>query len=159
MKANRYVIIPAVVLYDHELSDRQKLLVGVVNNLSNYKGYCFASNDYLCRALNCQTRSLQRDLDFLIDKKYLLRQIERNEKNEVVRRILHVVSDLTGGDVTDDATPPVMDDAYKNKEYNNKIDLLYTKAYEEAWNSYEKRGVKLTAARAFQNYLKKTNKN
>ena len=45
-KSSYYAIIPAVVRYDNELTDKAKLLYGEITCLSNKEGYCFATNNY-----------------------------------------------------------------------------------------------------------------
>ena len=53
MNHSFYVTITAKILLDKSLTDRQKLLLALISNLSNERGFCFASNDYLAKCLNC----------------------------------------------------------------------------------------------------------
>lgn len=46
IKSNYYAIIPAVVRYYNELTDKAKLLYGEITCLSSKEGYCFATNNY-----------------------------------------------------------------------------------------------------------------
>jgi hypothetical protein len=152
-KPNRYVVIPARVLFDKRLSDKQKILLGVINNLSSWKGYCFASNEYLSRAIGCSIRTLQREIDMLVRAGYILREIERNEAGGE-KRLLHVLdqppmTSMTPPRVNDD-TPPVSSMTPIITNTNNKdYFTLYTHDFEEVWEAYEKVGVKMTAAKAW----------
>ena len=57
--------IPARVLFDREISDRAKLLYGLISCMSNSYGFAFAKNSTLMRYLNVEERSLQRTLKHL----------------------------------------------------------------------------------------------
>ena len=59
--------IPARVLFDREISDRAKLLYGLISCMSNSYGFAFAKNSTLMRYLNVEERSLQRTLKQLLD--------------------------------------------------------------------------------------------
>lgn len=122
MHRNWYAVLTADVLYDKNLTSRQKLLVAVVANLSNEKGYCFASNDYLAELLNCGVRSLQRDLEAL-EGKYLGRVLQVDKNGKTTSRALTPVSNMTPPRVTGDTPPRVKYDTHNNKEYNNKVNI------------------------------------
>lgn len=63
--------IPARVLFDREISDRAKLLYGLISCMSNSYGFAFAKNSTLMRYLNVEERSLQRTLKQLLDSGYI----------------------------------------------------------------------------------------
>lgn len=63
--------IPARVLFDREISDRAKLLYGLISCMSNSYGFAFAKNSTLMRYLNVEERSLQRTLKQLLDGGYI----------------------------------------------------------------------------------------
>lgn len=67
---NFWSFIPPWVLSNDELSPLEKMLFGRVLALSNRDGYCWASNEYLCKYI-CSVRSVQRTLTVLINKKLI----------------------------------------------------------------------------------------
>ena len=46
MSKEKFIVIPAQVLYDKELRPIAKLLYGEIRGLTEKEGFCFASNDY-----------------------------------------------------------------------------------------------------------------
>ena len=46
IKSSYYSILPAVVRYDKDLTDKAKLLYSEITCLCNKEGYCFATNNY-----------------------------------------------------------------------------------------------------------------
>ena len=130
---NWYAVITADVLYDNEITARQKLLIAVISNLSNAKGYCFASNAKLAEYTNTSVRTLQRDLE-TIEGKYINRVTKLKSNGEVEFRALTPVyvdktpmspmsppvSVVTPPHDTHDTTPHVTSVIHNNKETNNK---------------------------------------
>ena len=155
MKKNWYAVITADVLYDETLSARQKILVAVISNLSNEKGYCFASNGYLAKICNTSTRSIQRDLQVL-EEKYIGRVVKLKSDGKVEFRALTPTTKMTPPHDTDDTPPrdsgvtPPHDTGvtYNNKEDNNK--LLNNKnniqfiPFDQFWSLYNKKTGKIT---------------
>jgi len=90
---NQYSIIPASVLLSKELSSTEKLLIGVISNLSNIKGYCFASNHYLGECLGISKHSVRRVIADLEQKGVLGRIVKLNNRNEVEVRCLTINPD------------------------------------------------------------------
>lgn len=82
-----YAIIPAPVLFDRGLSDRAKLLYGLISSMCNHKGFCWAKNETLARYLGTDSdRTVRRLLGELKDKGYL--QVEQSNVNgNTLRRI------------------------------------------------------------------------
>lgn len=90
---NQYSIIPASVLLSKELSSTEKLLIGVISNLSNIKGYCFASNHYLGECLGLSKHTVRRVIADLEQKGVLGRVVKLNNRNEVEVRCLTINPD------------------------------------------------------------------
>lgn len=104
MSHNWYAVITAPVLLSKELTDKQKLLIALISNLSNEKGYCFATNKYLSECLNCSERYIQENLSALESKNLLGRVTVVNSKKEVdYRAIMLSVENLTP---TNHSSPP-----------------------------------------------------
>lgn len=96
MNHNWYAVITAPVLLSKDLTDKQKLLIALIGNLSNEKGYCFAGNKYLSDCLNCSERYIQENISVLEEKKILGRVIKLNDKKEVeYRAVMLTLETLT----------------------------------------------------------------
>lgn len=92
---NYYAIIPADVRYDTELSANEKLLYSEISALTNKVGYCYATNTYFADLYNVDKRTIQRWIENLAHKGYIIVDVERDEKNAVVKRIIHLVTKLS----------------------------------------------------------------
>lgn len=97
-----YAIIPANIRYDQELSANAKLLYGEITALCNEKGFCWASNEYFEELYGVGKRSVQRWIDSLVDRGYLLRNFLHNETGALVGRCLSISQNLPEGVVTFD---------------------------------------------------------
>ncbi len=86
-----YAVITADILFDKRLSDKQKLLVAVISNLSNEKGYCFASNAYLAQMLDCDKLTISRNISTLEEFGYINRVLILESTGDVKIRCLTVV--------------------------------------------------------------------
>lgn len=76
-----FLIIPAFIADDPEIDDSTAILFGRLVALSNQKGYCWASNEYLSNLTRVKDRELQNRLKVLEDKGYLKRVITKNGFN------------------------------------------------------------------------------
>jgi len=47
-----------IILKDIKLNSTDKLVYGLIGTLSNQKGYCYATNDYIARQLNLSKRTI-----------------------------------------------------------------------------------------------------
>jgi Helix-turn-helix domain len=86
MNHSFYVTITARILLNKDLTDKQKILLALISNLSNERGYCFASNEYLANCLNCSVTSVRDNLRLLEKGGYIGRVLKLNEKMEVEYR-------------------------------------------------------------------------
>ena len=83
IKSNYYAIIPAVVRYDKDLTDKAKLLYAEITCLCNKEGYCFATNNYFANLYNCTSRTIQLTISKLQEKGYIKVIIENNYKRKI----------------------------------------------------------------------------
>lgn len=88
-----YVVIPAPVFFDRGISDRAKMLYGLISTMTNHKGYCWAKNETLARYLGTDSdRTVRRLLGELKDHGYIQAE-QSNTNGNTVRKIFltHVV--------------------------------------------------------------------
>lgn len=131
MSHNWYAVLPAKVLLSKELTDKQKLLIALISNLSNERGYCFASNKYLGECLDCSESTIKEHLKKLEELGILGRVIKLKENGEVDFRSLIITIEIPQPENTttpaEKAThPPAEKLAHNNIEYNNKVNKIYS---------------------------------
>lgn len=68
-----YIVITTELLLDKRVSPNAKLVFGVIANLSNQRGYCFASNEYIGELIESHAGSVSRYIHELIEFDYLIR--------------------------------------------------------------------------------------
>lgn len=91
-----YMVIPASVWNDDGLTANAKLLYGHISTLTQKSGECWASNDYFCKVMDIEERSIQRLLDILLDRKHILRSLITEEN--VSKRIIKISQPMSPGD-------------------------------------------------------------
>lgn len=80
---NGFCMIPNVVLYDNELSDKQKLLYWVISSLCAEKWYCRASNEYIWELLDADKRTISRNISELYERWYIEVNIDSYNKRYI----------------------------------------------------------------------------
>ena len=162
---NQYSIIPASVLLSKELSSTEKLLIGVISNLSNIKGYCFASNHYLGECLGLSKHTVRRVIADLEQKGILGRIVKLNNRNEVEVRCLTINpdADILSRTVTPEIPiseneedefdyPPAQKQAHpllkndhtpapecSHNKKNKVKEEIYKYSFEQFWLEYDKK--------------------
>lgn len=74
------VTVEMQIILDTEITNTTKLLYTIVSALSKKNGTCFAGNDYLSRMLNTTTRQVQRCLETLKKKGYIVIDMSNNKR-------------------------------------------------------------------------------
>lgn len=115
----KYVIIYTDML--EKLTYRQAILFGVLNGMAVKESYCYARNKTLSKILNCSEDSIQRDLNVLQKLKYIHREIERNDKMEVVSRKIYTLTATLHLPLTAELRIPSPLNCDNNKNNNNNI--------------------------------------
>jgi hypothetical protein len=80
---NGFCMIPNVVLYDNELSDKQKLLYWTISSLCAEKWYCRASNDYISELLWVNKWTISKNISELEKKWYINIALDSNYKRYI----------------------------------------------------------------------------
>lgn len=122
MQHNWYAVLTAKVLMDKRLSSTQKLLVALISNLQNEKGYCFASNKYLGDCLDISERQIQQNIHELEDHGILNRVVKLDKSGDVELRALTVLEvapmqKTSGGYAKNNTPPPCRKLHHNNKQY------------------------------------------
>lgn len=109
-----YAILPAIVRYDKDLSPNAKLLYSEITCLCNEKGYCWATNSYFSQLYNLSERTIQRILEQLSKKKYIIIKIENNTSRKIYLTTITPDKNVGGG------TTKMSYPYDKNVTHNNK---------------------------------------
>lgn len=126
--------------YLETLTPRQSILMGVLIGMAKKEGYAYPSNQTLSNIINVSVDSIQRDLQYLEENNYIIRQIIRNEKKEIVDRRIFI-KDLTAElpiPLTAELRLPSPQncDNNSNKKDNNNINIDLPQEYLESFNKW-----------------------
>jgi len=97
-KPGYYAIIPADVRYDNDLKGNEKLLYGEITALANKRGYCWAKNSYFAKLYDVNSRTIQRYINTLEKKKYIITQSNSSGRVIVINPTTGVTKLSEGGD-------------------------------------------------------------
>ena len=134
-----FIAVPRIVLKDNEYSSTDKLVLGLINSLSNNKGYCYAKNSKLATELNVGTKTISNSLSKLKKNKIII--IEYLEYQRRIYLNPEIVSQ-ENAKVKEKVFQETMEKnfQYKRKEYkrniNNNIGPKIEKDYDgvDLWN-------------------------
>jgi len=147
MEQNWAAIIPSRYLMAKDINSSQKLLIGLISSLSNLKGYCFASNDYLANLLDISKTTVSHLISDLEHKGYIGRAIYRNDKQQIEQRILVLILDkqvVLNSDIpiSENGYPlypktdiPISENQKDNNKINNYINNNINNIYDRSKNS------------------------
>jgi len=137
MNHNWYAVITANVLLSKNISSTQKLLIALIGNLSNEKGYCYATNAYLGECLDISPITISQNISDLEDKGYIGRVIYYNDQKKVEQRFLTLIEKpiapplKTNTPLFENHNPPPIENLKgNNKVFNNKHKNKINKLYE-----------------------------
>ena len=80
---NGFCMIPNIILYDNDLSDKQKLLYWTISSLCAEKWYCWASNDYIWELLWVNKWTISKNIAVLEQKWYIHITLDNNYKRYI----------------------------------------------------------------------------
>lgn len=76
------ILLDDTIVKSDLLSSTEKLVYGVILALSNHKGYCYASNEYIAKRVNLSKRTITKAIGELKKANYI-----RIENIDYQRRI------------------------------------------------------------------------
>lgn len=129
-KPNYYSILPAVVRYDPDLTDKAKLIYSEITSLANKTGECWANNEYFMKLFAISESTIIRIIRQLKRKNYIdINYIYKENSKEIKQRIIQLI-----GSVKNDTTScqnwqlgGVKNDGDNNKNNNNKKEIYKEK--------------------------------
>ena len=97
-KPNFYVIIPANVRYNKNLTSNAKLLYGEITVLCNEQGYCTSSNEYFANLYEVSKNSISSWIRSLVDEGYITSQMIYKEGSKAIEyRCIRITTDFLRG--------------------------------------------------------------
>lgn len=82
-----YWLMPNAVLFNKELTDKQKLLFCLISSLCAEKWYCRASNEYLWELLNADKWTISKNIWKLNEKWFIVIKIDNRDSKNSKREI------------------------------------------------------------------------
>ena len=88
--------IPAEILLNKDLSDKEKIILSMVLYLSEEKGSCFASNKYIANIVNVTHERVSKIISSLKDKGYISVKLKyKTDSKEIEQRqIMPIVENI-----------------------------------------------------------------
>lgn len=123
-----YVTIPMALVQDETISNGAKIAYGVIANLCNQRGYCFATNGYISNVLGSHETTASKYISELIKSGYLV-PFEHVTENGSQRRLK--LGETTNPPLVKTLRPPrrkhlppLGENAKQNKQIlNNKYNI------------------------------------
>ena len=146
MNHNWFAPLPASVLLSKTLTDKQKLLIALIANLMNERGYCFASNKYLGECLDCSESTIKDHLKKLEEVGILGRIIKLKPNGDFDFRSLVINLEIPHIPQPEKTTtlaeklakPPARKLAHNNIVINRK-ELILNISFDSWWDLYDKK--------------------
>jgi SOS-response transcriptional repressor LexA len=139
-----YGLMPNCILYNKELTDKQKLLFCTISSLCAEKWYCRATNEYIWELLGADKSTISRNISVLQEKWFIGVEIDQNYKRKITlcKNSKGDMQKWVGGD-----TQKWVDNNTSDK-ITNKNSLA---KFEEFWNKRPKKEDKKKAKQKFMN--------
>lgn len=139
-----YGLMPNSILYNKELTDKQKLLFCTISSLCAEKWYCRATNEYIGELLDADKSTISRNISVLQEKWFIGVEIDQNYKRKITlcKNSKGGMQKWVGGD-----TQKWVDNNTSDK-ITNENSLA---KFEEFWNKRPKKEDKKKAKQKFLN--------
>ena len=90
--------IPAEILLDEKLTDKEKFILSMILYLSDETGSCFASNQYIASVVKVTSNRVSKIISSLKNKKYIQVYLKYKKESKEIeqRQIIPIVQMNTG---------------------------------------------------------------
>ena len=86
------VWVPSEILLDADLTDKEKLILSIICNLSQNNNYCYASNRYFSNLLNVTIGRISKWITSLKSKNYIdIEIVYKAGTKEIKNRIIKII--------------------------------------------------------------------
>ena len=132
-----YAILPSSVRYCKELSPFERLLYAEITCLTNYKGYCWAENNYFCKLYGKSMSTISRSVSKLSSLGFIDVKIIRNGNKQVESRLIKI-KEIPGIKDINTYTQKRLGGIVKNDKENNNNNNKKNKdvLFEKFWDAY-----------------------
>lgn len=65
------IVLDDSIVKNNSINSTDKLVYGVIKALTNNKGYCYASNDYISKKVNLSKRTITKSISNLRKANYI----------------------------------------------------------------------------------------
>ncbi len=65
------IVLDDSIVKNNSINSTDKLVYGVIKALTNNKGYCYASNDYISKKINLSKRTITKSINNLRKANYI----------------------------------------------------------------------------------------
>ena len=120
-----YWLMPNTVLFNNDLTDKQKLLYCLISSLCAEKWYCRATNEYLWERLNASKTTISKNVSILQEKWFISVDVSLEEWNK--RKIGIVENNNTYSQKWQEGIVKNDNSLYIYK--NNTIEYIYQNYY------------------------------
>ena len=139
-----YGLMPNKILFDRNLSDKEKLLFCLISSLCAEKWYCRATNEYMGEKLWVTYRTIREHVSKLQSKWYITVEIESNSKRTIR---------LRGEENFPEGGRNLPTRGEENFPQNNIINSIIEQdmvKFNEFWNRYPKKVQKKDTEKKFR---------
>ena len=78
-----YWLMPNTVLFNNDLTDKQKLLYCLISSLCAEKWYCRATNEYIWELLNASKITISKNISVLVEKWFIYIEVNQNYQRKL----------------------------------------------------------------------------
>lgn len=78
-----YWLMPNTVLFNNDLTDKQKLLYCLISSLCAEKWYCRATNEYIWELLNASKITISKNISALVEKWFIYIEVNQNYQRKL----------------------------------------------------------------------------
>lgn len=90
--------IPAEILLNEELTDKEKIILSMILYLSDETGSCFASNQYIASIVKVSTNRVSKIISSLKNRKYIQVNLKyKKESKEIEQRQIIPIVQMNNG--------------------------------------------------------------